>query len=274
MQRGNVWPSRERRVRRAAGPRRNDRTIRYLSIPALAACSLALGACGLSPSISKLTSFDSGTGTSASPRLYSEGDRIPKGGGVYKTGSPYVVSGQRYTPREQPDYDEVGMGSWYGSAFHGRKTANGEIFDMNALTAAHPTLPIPSYAYVTNLENGRTILVRINDRGPYVGNRVIDLSRRSAQELGYHGKGLARVRVRYAGPAPLDGYDGYERKYLAEANGRSRGPHLADAAPVPRWNENATGSIRPVSGGEAGWSPTAYRAGLAGRDRNSGASYR
>ena len=100
-----------------------------------------------------------------------------RGGGRYKVGDPYQVGGRWYNPREQPDYDRVGIASWYGSDFHGRHTANGEVFDMNALTAAHPTLPLPSYAYVTNLSNNRTILVRVNDRGPYVGDRVIDLSK-------------------------------------------------------------------------------------------------
>jgi rare lipoprotein A len=273
MQRGHLWPSREQRLKRITYFHRSTRTIRSLGLlPVLAASSLLLGGCGLSPSISKLV--DTGTGTSASPRLYSEGDRIPKGGGVYKTGSPYKVSGQWYTPREQPNYDEVGIASWYGSDFHGRKTANGEIYDMNALTAAHPTLPIPSYAYVTNLQNGRTILVRINDRGPYVANRIIDLSRRSAQELGYHGRGLARVRVRYAGPAPLDGYDGDERQFLARANHRSSSPRLAEAAPPPMRAANATGSIpRAVESGDT-WSPTAYRAGLSGGGQGMSASYR
>lgn len=274
MQRGNVLPARKRR-RALAGRRHGRPATRYLSIPVIAACSLALGACAVSPSISRLVSYDSGTGTSASPRLYSEGDRIPKGGGVYKLGKPYVVSGRTYVPREQPKYDRVGIASWYGSDFHGRKTANGEVYDMNALTAAHPTLPIPSYAYVTNLENGRTILVRINDRGPYVADRIIDLSRRSAHELGYHGKGLTRVRVRYAGPAPLDGYDGYERRYLARANERSRGPRLAQATAPRSWDEETTGSLRQASNTQRyGWSPDSYRAGLAGSAQTAAAGYR
>ncbi len=154
-------------------------------------------------------------GVSASRRTHGDGDRIPKGGGRYKVGDPYQVGGRWYQPREQPDYDRIGVASWYGSDFHGRKTANGEIFDMHALTAAHPTLPMPSYAYVTNLSNNRTILVRINDRGPYVGDRVIDLSRKSADVLGLRAGGTGRVRVRYAGRAPLDGDDRHERQFLA-----------------------------------------------------------
>ncbi|MEL7048502.1 MAG: septal ring lytic transglycosylase RlpA family protein, partial [Pseudomonadota bacterium] len=117
-------------------------------------------------------------------------------------------------------YDRTGMASWYGPGFHTKQTANGEIFDENALTAAHPTLPLPSFAYVTNLENGRTLLVRINDRGPYKGNRILDASKRVARELGFEHQGVARVRVRYAGRAPLDGDDARERTHLASVQGR------------------------------------------------------
>jgi rare lipoprotein A len=153
-------------------------------------------------------------GVSASPRI-TAGSNVPKGGGDYKVGRPYKVAGRWYVPREVASYDRTGVASWYGSAFHGRRTANGEVFDMGALTAGHPTLPLPSYAYVTNLQNGRTIMVRVNDRGPYVNDRIIDLSWRSAKELGFAARGLARVRVRYAGPAPLNGSDDTEKKYLA-----------------------------------------------------------
>lgn len=160
----------------------------------------------------------------ASPRVVQLGEPVPKGGGRYKLGSPYVIDGQRFVPREQPNYDETGHGSFYAEDFHGRRTANGEIFDMTALTAAHPTLPLPSYAYVTNLENGRTILVRINDRGPYVKSRLIDLSRFAARQLGYERKGLAQLRVRYAGPAPLSGDDRYERQFLMRQAWYRTGP--------------------------------------------------
>ncbi|MCC7251841.1 septal ring lytic transglycosylase RlpA family protein [Hyphomicrobium sp.] len=165
-------------------------------------------------------------GVSASRRVAASGEHIPKGGGRYKVGEPYQVGGRWYNPREQPGYDRVGVASWYGSDFHGRKTANGEIFDMHALTAAHPTLPMPSYAYVTNLSNNRTILVRINDRGPYVGDRMIDLSRESARTLGLLSGGTGRVRVRYAGPAPLDGDDARERQFLASRHWKG-GPEIA-----------------------------------------------
>ena len=123
--------------------------------------------------------------------------------GRYKVGNPYQVDGRWYVPAEQPDYDEVGMASWYGDAFHAKATANGELFDMTAMTAAHKTLPLPSIVEVTHLGNGRRIRVRVNDRGPFVDGRIIDLSRAAAGELGFAGQGLARVRVRYIGPAPL-----------------------------------------------------------------------
>jgi rare lipoprotein A len=177
-------------------------------------------------------------GVSSSPRVYNVGDTIPKGGGFYKLGKPYVIGGRWYTPRAQPGYDEKGIASWYGDDFHGRKTSNGEIYDMNRLSAAHPTLPLPSYAYVTNLENGRTVLVRVNDRGPYVGNRVIDLSRASAEALGTKGKGLGQVRVRYAGRAPLSGDDRRERQFLRSQPplGRDRVARHVETSPARRAN--------------------------------------
>jgi rare lipoprotein A len=121
------------------------------------------------------------------------GDEQPQG--RYKVGKPYKINGKWYYPAVDYDYDEVGYASWYGPGFHGKKTANGEIYNENALTAAHKTLPMPSIVRVTNLENNRVLVVRINDRGPYVDGRIIDLSRRAAQLLGMERKGVARVRV-------------------------------------------------------------------------------
>ncbi|MHA7871795.1 MAG: septal ring lytic transglycosylase RlpA family protein, partial [Hyphococcus sp.] len=121
----------------------------------------------------------------------------------YKVGKPYKVNGRWYHPREDADYEEVGIASWYGRDFHGRKTANGEIFDMNRLSAAHTTLPMPSLVEVTNLKNGRDVVVRVNDRGPFAKDRVIDLSREAARRLGFEKEGLTSVRVRYLGRAPL-----------------------------------------------------------------------
>jgi peptidoglycan lytic transglycosylase len=135
---------------------------------------------------------------------YAKAGPLPKGGGRYLVGEPYDVAGVSFVPKEQPNYDKVGVASWYGPQFHRRMTSNGEWFDMNDLTAAHATLPLPSYAKVTNLENGRSVVVRINDRGPFVGTRIIDMSRRSAEALGFKPQGMAQVRVQYIGPAPLN----------------------------------------------------------------------
>lgn len=115
--------------------------------------------------------------------------------GAYKVGSPYVINGHRYYPAVDYDYDKTGIASWYGPNFHGKKTANGEIYDQNDLTAAHKTLPLPSIVRVTNLENGRSLIVRVNDRGPYAHSRIIDMSKRSAELLGFKIQGTAKVRV-------------------------------------------------------------------------------
>lgn len=140
--------------------------------------------------------------TTAPPDRPTVGDQAL---GKYKIGSPYKIDGVWYVPADQPDYDEVGMASWYGDDFHNKLTANGEMFDMNAYSAAHKTLPMPSVVEVTNLDNGKKMLVRLNDRGPFVGDRIVDLSRAAAVALGFNQQGLAKVRVRYIGPAKLLG---------------------------------------------------------------------
>jgi rare lipoprotein A len=149
---------------------------------------------------------ESSMGVKASPRVTTSRN-VPKGGGRYVVGQPYTVAGNRFVPREQPDLDVTGRASWYGPAFHGRLTANGEVFDMYALSGAHPTLPLPSYVRVTNTDTGATTIVRINDRGPFSYSRTIDLSRRAAEVLGFQQQGTANVRVQYIGPAPLNGDD-------------------------------------------------------------------
>ena len=122
-------------------------------------------------------------------------NQTPPSGGLYKVGNPYQVDGVWYYPAVDYSYAETGIASWYGPNFHGKYTANGELYDMNELTAAHKTLPLPSIVRVTNLENGRSIKIKVNDRGPFVKGRIIDMSRRGAQLLGFDGKGTARVRV-------------------------------------------------------------------------------
>src|SRR5688500_15387781 len=171
-------------------------------IAVITAGCLALASCGNAPG-----SVDPRYGVSASPRLVHVGEPVPKGGGYYRVGRPYTIAGQTYTPEENLSYTADGIASWYGADFHGRQTANREIYDMNSISGAHPTLPIPSYARVTHLGNGRSLIVRINDRGPYHRGRVIDVSARAAQLLGFHEAGTARVRVDYVGRASLDGSD-------------------------------------------------------------------
>jgi rare lipoprotein A len=172
---------------------------------ALALGCLALAHCG---SQDQLTSrLDPKYGVSSSPRVVEIGEPVPKGGGIYRIGKPYVVAGVTYVPEENPHYRAEGLASYYGPDFHGRRTANGEVFDMESLSAAHPTLPIPCYVRVTNLANHKSVIVRVNDRGPYHGNRLIDVSMKTAHVLGFHQFGVARVRVEFVGPASLEGSD-------------------------------------------------------------------
>jgi len=146
-------------------------------------------------------------GVKASPRVTQKRSRLKRGGGRYLVGKPYQVRGKWYKPQEMTAYHKAGMASWYGAAFHGRLTANGEIYDMTALSAAHPTMPLPSYARVTNVANGASVIVRVNDRGPYHGGRIMDLSKRAAELLDYTTSGTAKIDVQYLGPAPIDGND-------------------------------------------------------------------
>ncbi|WP_339929300.1 septal ring lytic transglycosylase RlpA family protein [uncultured Brevundimonas sp.] len=155
---------------------------------------------------------------------------------VSGTMRPYQIRGQWYRPVEDPNYDVTGLASWYGDQFNGRPTATGEIFDMHALTAAHKTLPLPGLVEVTNLANGRSVVLRVNDRGPFVDNRVIDLSRGAAEELDLLSRGVGQVRVRYLGRAPRQG--GGMRLQTASA----AAPVRAEA-PAPA----------PVYGGTAYW---------------------
>jgi rare lipoprotein A len=180
---------------------------RAATVTALVTGAMVLANCSGKPGI------DPKYGVAASPRVIEPGQPVPKGGGVYRVGKPYVVAGKTYVPEADPNYSAVGLASWYGDDFHGRYTANGEIFDKEAISAAHPTLPLPSYVRVTNLSNKKSIIVRVNDRGPYAHGRLIDLSRQTAKLLGFHGHGVAKVKVDYVGQAPLAGSD--DRKLMA-----------------------------------------------------------
>lgn len=182
--------------------------------------------------ISNQTKFSSKAyGVAGSPRV-TTGTNVRKGGGRYQVGKPYTIRGIRYVPKEDPNYRGVGLASWYGPNFHGRLTANGEVYDQFALSAAHPTMPLPSYAKVTNLENGSSVTVRVNDRGPFSKGRIIDLSSRAAQLLGYTKKGVAKVKVEYVGRARMDGLD--EQQLMASYYPGQVDPNsiLASARPV------------------------------------------
>ncbi|MEH6950621.1 septal ring lytic transglycosylase RlpA family protein [Nitrobacter sp. NHB1] len=188
----------------------SDRIGRAARAVAAAGACLMLANCSSSGKFSRI---DPKYGVSSSPRVVGFGEPVPKGGGTYRVGKPYTVAGRVYVPEENTHYRAEGLASWYGDAFHGRLTANGEVFDMASLSAAHPTLPLPCYARVTNLGNGRSLIVRVNDRGPYHGNRLIDVSNKAAELLKFKSKGVARVRVEYVGRAPLEGSD--DRQLMA-----------------------------------------------------------
>ena len=175
----------------------------------LAGCSSTSGSKGKTSTshINTKSKFSvSEYGVAASPRM-TTAKRPKKGGGRSMVGKPYRVRGKWYTPNEDPDYDKAGLASWYGPNFHGRLTANGEIYDQFHLSAAHPTFPLPSYARVTNKKNGNTVIVRVNDRGPFAHGRIIDLSNQAAELLDMKHEGVAAVRVEYVGRAPVEGDD-------------------------------------------------------------------
>ena len=168
-------------------------------------------------------------GVAPSPKVVADGQPIPKGGGRNMVGKPYTIAGRTYVPTETPRPVE-GLASWYGANFHGRMTANGEIFDRDSIAAAHTTMPLPSYARVTNLQNGHSMIVRVNDRGPFHGNRVIDVSERVAASLGFRQQGTARVRVEYVGRASTNGSD--DRILLASLRTDGQPATLTNTAPT------------------------------------------
>ncbi len=206
----------------------------------LANCANQGGATKTSHNSREIGAFSHPKYGKASPRVVGLDDDAPKGGGRYQVGRPYQVAGRRYVPREKPvGYTVSGNASWYGIAFHGRKTANGEIYDRNMISAAHPTMPLPSYARVTNLNNSHSIVVRVNDRGPYHGGRVLDVSERTANMLKFKHIGTARVKVDYLGPASLAGSD--DTRLVASLN--TNGPAVAPLGTSP----TMVASIEPVA---------------------------
>jgi rare lipoprotein A len=212
---------------------------RVSAVAALAIAAAFLAACAAPQSQgmvntknkrSKEYFSESAYGVKASPRVSTKKSNLKRGGGRDQIGRPYKVRGKMYYPKEDKNYKKVGSASWYGDAFHGRLTANGEIYDMTHLTAAHPTMPLPSYARVTNLKNGSSIIVRVNDRGPYSHGRLIDLSKRAAEMLDYTQSGTAKVQVEYVGRAPLHGRD--EQFLMASYNPGNRAPDPSDGLPT------------------------------------------
>lgn len=191
--------------------------------------AFSLGGCAQQPPVQRVAAhhskeyFPSSIYGQASPRVVAYGEPVPRGGGTYMVGKPYSVAGHTYYPSTK-QYAAVGWASWYGDAFHGRRTANGEVYDIDSISAAHPTMPLPSYARITNLRNNYSMIVRVNDRGPFDSNRIMDVSRKTAEVLDFGGAGTARVKVEYVGPAGLEGSD--DRKLVATL--RTDGPAALD----------------------------------------------
>ncbi|MGE0499794.1 MAG: septal ring lytic transglycosylase RlpA family protein [Rhizobiaceae bacterium] len=244
---------------------------RVAAVLAVAVAGAVLAGCGspgpktttgVKASRSKEYFAESEYGVKASPRVTNQRSRLKRGGGRDQIGRPYKVRGKWYYPKEEKNYRKTGAASWYGDAFHGRLTANGEIYDMTHLTAAHPTMPLPSYARVTNTKNGSSVIVRVNDRGPYANGRIIDLSKRAAEMLDYTHAGVAKVRVEYMGRAPLHGQDD---QYLMASYRPAKGqgpvgvPDPSDG--LPTGVMVAMAGPTP-SGGVGGGAGVAFTAGL------------
>jgi rare lipoprotein A len=217
-----------------------------LRLAAAAAVGLLAANCG-SQQTAGGRSIDPKYGVAASPRVVADGEPVPKGGGRELVGKPYVVAGRTYVPKDSRGYVRDGLASWYGSAFHGRLTANGEVFDRYSVAAAHPTMPLPSYARVTNLKNSRSMIVRVNDRGPYHGERIMDVSERVAQALDFRRAGTANVRVEYVGKASVRGSDDEKLMATLREGGRP--------APFP----GVTAPVMVADRGEAAPRPLAFR---------------
>src|SRR5882762_10058052 len=228
------------------GIRPSDPVMNAARGAAVAAMCLALANCASSGKFA--SRVDPKYGVSSSPRVVALGDPVPKGGGTYRVGKPYTVGGRIYVPEEDVNYREEGLASWYGDDFHGRLTANGEVFDMDSLSAAHPTLPMPCYARVTNLSNGKSLIVRVNDRGPYHGNRLIDVSNKAAELLEFKGNGVARVRVEYVARAPLEGSDDRQLVATLRTGVPAPSPSLVRVASAHSFIPELSSSARPIRG--------------------------
>jgi rare lipoprotein A len=204
-------------------PRKFDGPIRCIVAGLAGSAVLGLAGCAEQPQrlayANSREYFPSSIYGPASPRVVSDGEPVPRGGGMYMLGNPYTVAGLTYYPSEK-HYASIGLASWYGDAFHGRRTANGEVYDRDGISAAHPTLPLPSYARVTNLRNHYSMIVRVNDRGPFAAHRIMDVSRKTAEALDFCQRGTTPVKIEYIGAASLTGSN--DEKLLATL--RSDGP--------------------------------------------------
>jgi peptidoglycan lytic transglycosylase len=189
-----------------------------------------------------------------SPRIVADGEPVPRGGGTYMLGKPYTVAGLTYYPSEK-HYAAIGLASWYGDAFHGRRTANGEVYDRDSISAAHPTLPLPSYARVTNLRNHYSMIVRVNDRGPFAAHRITDVSRKTAEALDFRQRGTTPVKIEYIGAASLAGSN--DQKLLATL--RSDGP--ASLGGREGRDRDMVAANAPFLAARAGAEPAALPAG-------------
>src|SRR5213592_3144999 len=228
------------------GIRRSDPVSLMARGAIAAAACLVLANCASSGKFG--SRVDPKYGVSSSPRVVAFGEPVPKGGGTYRVGKAYMVAGRVYVPEEDTSYRAEGLASWYGDDFHGRLTANGEVFDMASLTAAHPTLPMPCYARVTNLSNGKSLIVRVNDRGPYHGNRLIDVSNKAAELLEFKGNGVARVRVEYVGRAPLEGSDDIQLMATLRTGVPAPSPSMVRVASARPFVPEVTARANPLRG--------------------------
>lgn len=233
---------------------------------ALVLAGLGLGGCAQRPQEIAAAShgkeyFPSSVYGRASPRVIADGQPVPRGGGQYLVGKPYTIAGRTYYPSESRR-TVIGNASWYGDAFHGRLTANGEIYDRDSLTAASPTMPLPCYARVTNLRNHYSMVVRVNDRGPYASDRVMDVSRRVAESLDFKRYGTTRLKIDYVGRASLDGSD--DSKLLATL--RTNGPARWDQS-EPTMVAEASPPVRVAS--IAPYAPLPRRRAVVERDDRS-----
>jgi rare lipoprotein A len=225
----------------------NIRRLGQILVPTLAAAGpVSLGGCALLgpqqfAGTNSKEHFPSSVYGPASPRVVADGEPVPRGGGVYIVGEPYTIAGRTYYP-SQKRYAKTGLASWYGDAFHGRRTANGEVYDKDGVSAAHPTLPLPCYARITNLHNHYSMIVRVNDRGPFAANRIVDVSRKVAETLDFHRKGSTKVRVDYIGTASLDGSD--DQTLLATL--RFDGPAMLEEPPATDQKRSEVAEDKPA----------------------------